>query len=455
MPRILKKPAEKPKASEEAPKLDLDSVPVRTNSQTDLLNSVPEEQRAGMRWLLDHLSPEQLESADPQTLINHVEFAYRAREELPFARQFSDDVFFNFVLNPVVINETPGLWREELFNSVSQIVKDTRDPIEAAELVNVWVFEQLHPSIGVDNPEPEIWRQWAAEQKTVLTTSSSDIRPVANFFTDVEKVPFRPEMEYESLSTKLTVAALRSVGIPSSVSFINSWGWPMGSGGGATWTTVLTTDSFGQLDLVPMGAPNFESRAMYAGARVDALHRGWWKAPLFEVAGVATAEGTAAYGGAGTKVWMVDSANPRAHEFNGIRVHDLTGENYYMQGRTSSISVTIDNEIEGVEGALIELLVPDRDGWTAVDSTTSAFWGGQEIFRDVGANLQQYAVRVTVTEADGTQRVYARQLDAPLEPGRTAVVHIAVADSENATKFLPRKESFEFGGVENPGEILR
>ena len=437
--------------------LDLHAVPIPQDSQRFhqyLLNSVSNEQRPGMQWLIYHLTQEQLRNADPVALVRHVQLAYRAREELPFARQYSDEVFFNFVLNPVIINEVPGGWREFFFNEVLLVVGDTRDPLVAAERVNNWIFEQLHPTIGVDNKTPDIWLQWAAEQKTVLTTSSQGIRPIASFLVGAEQVPFRPEMEYESLTTKLTVAALRSIGIPASVSFINSWGWPMGSGGGATWTTVISHDPLGNLDLVPMGAPNFESQAMQPGARVDDAHRGWWKAPLFEVAGVMAADGQPAYGGAGTKVWMIDSANERAHIFNGIRVMDLTGEGYYMQDRTGSISVTIDNGIPGVDGALVELLVPDRDGWTAVDSTTSAFWGGQEVFRDVGANRQTYAIRVTITDEDGSTRVYAKGLDSPLTPGTLAVIRVTEADSANAKNFPLRTEGFSFG-VENPGEIVR
>ena len=75
----------------------------------------------------------------PEFLIRHVEWAFRAWRERPWARGLSFDQFCEYVLPYRGSEEPLEAWREPLFiryDSLIYQMKDTTDPVEAATLIN-------------------------------------------------------------------------------------------------------------------------------------------------------------------------------------------------------------------------------------------------------------------------------------------------------------------------------
>ena len=106
------------------------------------LQKVPDEQRAGMRFLIEHMPDRDLRSLTADFLLRNVQLAYKTREQSGW--QIPDDVFFNNVLPYASINESRDDFRQQFFDRFWNVVKDAKSPGEAAAILNNHVFKELN-----------------------------------------------------------------------------------------------------------------------------------------------------------------------------------------------------------------------------------------------------------------------------------------------------------------------
>ena len=109
------------------------------------LDEATDEQKQGVQFLLAHMPDRDLESLSAEFILNHVRFAYRAREEAPWKDAISEAMFLNDVLAYCCINERRDAWREDLYTRFKPLVADAKSPGAAAVIIN----ENLCPLLKV------------------------------------------------------------------------------------------------------------------------------------------------------------------------------------------------------------------------------------------------------------------------------------------------------------------
>ncbi|RKY66342.1 MAG: hypothetical protein DRQ02_09005 [Candidatus Latescibacterota bacterium] len=157
--------------------------------------------------------------ADSHTLLEHIEYAYKAKESVPYS--LPEGLFFDYVLNFKIFSEPVTAWRRQLFETFYPLIKDVNSLKEAALVINRWMAEniKLLGSQMVAAPVLHILKAGIADK--------------------------------EQLST-LTVAVLRSVAIPSRVAYTN---YGVQQEGREFWVEVYIQDRW--IPLYPDDPENF------------------------------------------------------------------------------------------------------------------------------------------------------------------------------------------------------
>ncbi len=109
------------------------------------INDAPEGQLAAVRFLIAYMPESDLQSLSADYILKNVEFAYKAREAMPWGRDIPDSVFFNDVLPYASINERRDDWRADFYERFLPLVKDCKTPGEAAQALN----RQMFPIVNV------------------------------------------------------------------------------------------------------------------------------------------------------------------------------------------------------------------------------------------------------------------------------------------------------------------
>jgi len=107
------------------------------------LNEVPKNHRKAMEFLIAYMPASDATSVKASLLLNNVEWAYKARETFPWAKEVPEDVFFNDVLPYASLNERRDDWREDFFKRFSKIVKSSKTQKEAIFAVNNKIRDEL------------------------------------------------------------------------------------------------------------------------------------------------------------------------------------------------------------------------------------------------------------------------------------------------------------------------
>lgn len=107
------------------------------------LRDVPATQAAGMRFLIRHMPPRDLQSLSAEFLLEHCRLAYESRESDGWAKSVPEDIFLNNVLPYFNVNERRDAWRASLRERCLPIVKDAATLTEAATAINRKFFKQV------------------------------------------------------------------------------------------------------------------------------------------------------------------------------------------------------------------------------------------------------------------------------------------------------------------------
>ena len=171
------------------------------------LRRVNYEHRRALEFLIEHMPASDLTTLTAEYLLDNIELAYQAINQVPWGKQIPEDVFFNDVLPYANVDETREDWRHAMMERCLPIIKNCRTPGEAAQKLNREVF----PLIKV--------RYATSRKKANQSPSESMAQSVASC---------------TGLSIILTDAC-RSVGVPSRLAGIPSW---TNKRGNHTWVEV-------------------------------------------------------------------------------------------------------------------------------------------------------------------------------------------------------------------------
>ncbi|MEW5774033.1 MAG: transglutaminase domain-containing protein [Thermodesulfobacteriota bacterium] len=98
------------------------------------------ERRAAARFLAENLPPGDAADLDPAALAEHLEYAFLAREAMPWGRQVPFDLFLRYVVPHRVTQERLQPWRKQLFETLVPLLAGVEDIRAAALAVNRWCF---------------------------------------------------------------------------------------------------------------------------------------------------------------------------------------------------------------------------------------------------------------------------------------------------------------------------
>ncbi|MBI2925691.1 MAG: transglutaminase domain-containing protein [Verrucomicrobia bacterium] len=104
------------------------------------LSAAPVPQREGLQFLLENMPRPDLESLSAAFLLDNLALAYQAREEAPWGKGLSDEIFLNDVLPYASVNERRDAWRKTLHEICAPLVNDCQTPGAAAQVLNQKLF---------------------------------------------------------------------------------------------------------------------------------------------------------------------------------------------------------------------------------------------------------------------------------------------------------------------------
>ncbi len=107
------------------------------------LESVPVEQKHGAAYLIAYMPEPDLKSLDSEYLLHHIKWAYHARENAPWGKRVSEEVFLNDVLPYASINERRDAWRQDFWERFFPLVKDCKTTGEVAQILNRDIYRIL------------------------------------------------------------------------------------------------------------------------------------------------------------------------------------------------------------------------------------------------------------------------------------------------------------------------
>ena len=119
------------------------------------LAHVPEEQTAGMEWLIEHMPIEDLKTLTADFLLTNCDLAYQSIEDAPWGTEIPEAIFFDAILPYANVNERRENWRSEFAGRFADIVKDAKTPSEAAVLLNQQIFNRVGVKYSTKRPKAD------------------------------------------------------------------------------------------------------------------------------------------------------------------------------------------------------------------------------------------------------------------------------------------------------------
>ena len=171
------------------------------------LESAPAEQKEGMDFLIAYMPERDLKELSADFLLENAAYAYKAREQYPWAKALPDSIFLNDVLPYVSLNEKRENWRKDFYQRFSKYVANCKTIQEAIDSVNRNVRDEVLVDYNTNREKPD-------------------------------QAPFESIRQHMASCTGLSILltdAFRAVGIPSRVAGTPSWHDERGN---HNWTEV-------------------------------------------------------------------------------------------------------------------------------------------------------------------------------------------------------------------------
>ncbi|MCC8173062.1 MAG: transglutaminase-like domain-containing protein [Odoribacter sp.] len=119
------------------------------------LAETPKDQKKGMAFLIAYMPDRDLKELHADFLLENVEYAYKAKEEFPWAKAIPDSIFLNDVLPYVSLNETREKWRVDFYNRFLPYVEDCQDIFIAIDSINQNIRDEVMVDYSTRREKPD------------------------------------------------------------------------------------------------------------------------------------------------------------------------------------------------------------------------------------------------------------------------------------------------------------
>ncbi|MCX7704012.1 MAG: transglutaminase-like domain-containing protein [Planctomycetota bacterium] len=120
------------------------------------IKGVKEPHRKAIGFLVANMPERDLKELKKSFLVENIEYAYKARENTSWGKEIPDEIFLNYVLPYVNLNEKRDNWRKDFYEKFLPVAKKCKTMSEAVLKLNKEVFETLnvkyHPT---KRPKPD------------------------------------------------------------------------------------------------------------------------------------------------------------------------------------------------------------------------------------------------------------------------------------------------------------
>ncbi len=107
----------------------------RAEALTSLLESSDSASQVMTLFLVNNMSDNDFDTLSTALLAENVEYALKAREELPWAQSVPDAIFKNDVLPYALLDETRDQWRKPYYDMLLPFIGDLTDPLEITKML--------------------------------------------------------------------------------------------------------------------------------------------------------------------------------------------------------------------------------------------------------------------------------------------------------------------------------
>ena len=119
------------------------------------LRQAPTTQREAMAFLIAYMPERDAKALTANFLLENVDYAYKAREEFPWAKEVPNDIFLNDVVAYVNLNENRENWRKDFYERFKKYVANCKTMREAIDSVNKNVRDELLVDYNTKREKPD------------------------------------------------------------------------------------------------------------------------------------------------------------------------------------------------------------------------------------------------------------------------------------------------------------
>ena len=171
------------------------------------LQNAPQGQKEGIAFLIAYMPERDLKELSADFLLENTAYAYKAREQFPWAKLVPDSVFLNDVLPYASLKEKRENWRKDFYERFSKYIVNCQTIFEAIDSVNRNIRDEVMVDYNTNREKPD-------------------------------QAPYESMRQHMASCTGLSILltdAFRAVGIPSRVAGTPSWHDERGN---HNWTEV-------------------------------------------------------------------------------------------------------------------------------------------------------------------------------------------------------------------------
>ena len=119
------------------------------------LKQTPTTQREAMAFLIAYMPERDAKALTANFLLENVDYAFKAREEFPWAKEVPNDIFLNDVVAYVNLNENRENWRKDFYERFKKYVANCKTMREAIDSVNKNVRDELLVDYNTKREKPD------------------------------------------------------------------------------------------------------------------------------------------------------------------------------------------------------------------------------------------------------------------------------------------------------------
>lgn len=117
------------------------------------LETVPEDQRDALGWLIARMPAGDLTALDAEFLVEHCTEAHRAWRESSWHDSISEELFREAILPYACVDERRDRWRADFHARFAPLVADAKSPGHAATILNQQIFSTLGVKYSTKRPK--------------------------------------------------------------------------------------------------------------------------------------------------------------------------------------------------------------------------------------------------------------------------------------------------------------